>query len=67
MSNLIEEMLSNSNFSTNRKTQDTIVSVIHKTRDTDNKIYTAIDMLRAKDSASFDDFIKIMSDFEISE
>lgn len=65
MSNLIEEMLSNSNFSTNRKTnrktQDTIVSVIHKTKDTDNKIYTAIDMLRAKDSASFDDFIKMTS------
>ncbi len=61
MSTLIEEMLSNSNFSTNRKIQNTTVSVITNKKDTNNEIYTAVNMLRANKAASFDDFIKMTS------
>lgn len=63
MSTILEEMLSNSNFSTNnnRKSQDTVVSTISKNSDTTNRIYTAVNMLRSNESASFDDFIKMTS------
>lgn len=59
----LEEMLSNSNFSTNRPTQDRMVSIISKKdADTENEtVYKAVNMLRANESASFDDFIAMTS------
>lgn len=59
----LEEMLSNSNFSTNRPTQDRVVSIISKKdADTENEtVYKAVNMLRANESASFDDFIAMTS------
>ena len=59
----LEEMLSNSNFSTNRPTQDRVISIISKKdADTENEtVYKAVNMLRANESASFDDFIAMTS------
>ena len=75
-SNLLEAMLLDSNFGSSsesvlsgRKNSDKILSISKKensnvsdnTEDKDSSIYQAVDMLRAKDSASFDDFISMTS------
>ena len=56
-------MLSISNFSTNRPRQDRVVSIISKKdADTENEtVYKAVNILRANESASFDDFIAMTS------
>lgn len=63
MSNLLEEMLSNSNFMYNRDNSNASITQIKKqTQDqTERKIHQAVNMLRADQSASFDDFIEIVA------
>ena len=65
-SSLLEEMLSNSNFSfNNRPTNDKAISIIDHSninkKQEKKSIYQAVDMLRAKKTASFDDFISMTS------